>query len=179
MAGRKKGLKARELSPGQAAYVLERLVRDRRVSQSDVNRYVSEMSREISDLESQLRRLRDAVGGTLSAAVERVVAVAAPIARRGRKAGRKAGRRTGRPPGRPRRGGAAVTAAAGTGTGGGVKRRRRATVTEEQLASRKLQGRYLSLVRQFPAGKRAQFAKTAKDRGREAAIKEMSDQLKK
>jgi hypothetical protein len=42
-----------------------------------------------------------------------------------------------------------------------------------------LQGRYLALVRQFPATKRANYAKVAKERGREAAIREMQDSLKK
>jgi hypothetical protein len=41
------------------------------------------------------------------------------------------------------------------------------------LASRKLQGRYLAFIRQIPATKRAQYQKTAKEKGREAAIKEM------
>jgi hypothetical protein len=42
-----------------------------------------------------------------------------------------------------------------------------------------LQGRYLALVRQFPATRRAQYAKVAKEKGREAAIKDMQDSLKK
>jgi hypothetical protein len=46
------------------------------------------------------------------------------------------------------------------------------------LASRQLQGRYLALVRQFPAAKRAGYAKTAKETGREAAIKDMQDARK-
>jgi len=40
-----------------------------------------------------------------------------------------------------------------------------------------LQGRYLALVRQFPENRRAGFAKTAKEKGREAAIREMQDSL--
>ena len=54
-----------------------------------------------------------------------------------------------------------------------VRRRRRARITPEQLASRQLQGRYLGLIRQIPASKRAQYQKIAKERGREAAINEM------
>jgi hypothetical protein len=34
-------------------------------------------------------------------------------------------------------------------------------------------------VRQFPATKRGNFAKVAKEKGREAAIREMQDSLKK
>jgi hypothetical protein len=47
------------------------------------------------------------------------------------------------------------------------------------LASRQLQGRYLALVRRFPANRRAQFAKVAKERGREAAIREMQESVGK
>jgi hypothetical protein len=55
----------------------------------------------------------------------------------------------------------------------GRKRRRRANITPEQRASRQLQGRYLGLIRQIPASKRNQYKKTAQEKGREAAIKEM------
>jgi len=60
-----------------------------------------------------------------------------------------------------------------------ARRGRRKAITAEQAASRKLQGKYLSLVRQIPATRRSQYAKIAKDRGREAAIREMQDALKK
>jgi hypothetical protein len=63
--------------------------------------------------------------------------------------------------------------------GAAVRRGRRRAITAEQAASRKLQGKYLSLVRQIPATRRSQYAKIAKDRGREAAIREMQDVLKK
>jgi hypothetical protein len=71
----------------------------------------------------------------------------------------------------------AVAPAPAPAKGGGKKQR--AAITPEQLASRQLQGRYLALVRQFPATKRAGYAKTAKEKGREAAIKEMQDSLRK
>ena len=61
----------------------------------------------------------------------------------------------------------------------GVKRRRRSAITPEQLASRQLQGRYLGLIRQIPASKRGAYQRTAKERGREAAIREMQDTLRK
>ena len=66
-----------------------------------------------------------------------------------------------------------------TAAQGGRRRRRRPAVTAEQAASRQLQGRYLALVRQIPASRRSQYAKITKDRGREAAIREMQDALKK
>jgi len=80
--------------------------------------------------------------------------------------------------GRPvRRGWSGATQA--TAGQGGRRRRRRPAVTAEQAASRQLQGRYLALVRQIPASRRSQYAKIAKDRGRETAIREMQDALKK
>ncbi|HEY6140604.1 MAG TPA: hypothetical protein VI670_22850, partial [Thermoanaerobaculia bacterium] len=77
------------------------------------------------------------------------------------------GRRRGRPPGSGKK---------RAGGGGGGKR---AALTPEQLASRQLQGRYLGLIRQIPANKRGQYQKTAKEKGREAAIKEMQGALGK
>ncbi len=58
-------------------------------------------------------------------------------------------------------------------------RRRGRRITAEQLASRQLQGRYLGLIRQISASQRSRYAKIAKDRGREAAIKEMQGALNK
>jgi hypothetical protein len=61
---------------------------------------------------------------------------------------------------------------------GGVGRRS-SRITAEQRASRQLQGRYLGLIRQIPASQRGRYAKIAKNRGREAAIKEMQSTLNK
>ena len=74
---------------------------------------------------------------------------------------------------RGRRPGTTAKAAAG-----GRKRRQR-PLTAQQRASRQLQGRYLGLIRQIPAGQRGRYAKIAKDKGRESAIKEMQGALKK
>lgn len=192
MARPRKQLSAPSLSPGQASYVLDRLVNDRHVSPADINRYVSEMRNEISELEQRLQRLRAAHG--IGETVRAAAAVVAPF-RRGRKPGRpgrppgRTGRPPGRPPGRPKK--IAAAAAAGAATAGAAaavaaargskkgRRRAKSPITPEQLASRQLQGRYLALVRQFPATRRAQFARTAKEKGRESAIREMQDSLKK
>lgn len=78
-------------------------------------------------------------------------------------------RRRGRPP------------ASASAPAGGGKRKRRASknLTPQQRASRQLQGRYLGLIRQIPASQRARYARVAKDKGREAAIKEMQSALNK
>lgn len=214
------------LTPGQASYVLDRLISERRISPGEISRYVSEMGREITDLEARLQRLREAHGGSgggsssggsssggRGAGMSRGAASGASApARRGpgRPPGRPAGsgRGPGRPPGRPagsgrgpgrppgsgrnagtgagangggnQAGGAQSGGGAQAGGRGGAKRgRKRSAITPEQLASRQLQGRYLALVRQFPENRRSAFAKTAKEKGREAAIKEMQDSLKK
>lgn len=205
-----------QLSAGQASYVLDRLVSDRRVSPGEITRYVSEMHREISDLEQRLQSLRHAAGTAIASALSSV-----GVKRRGRRPGRPAGstnaaapaastpataakRGPGRPPGsgkkrgpgRPR---GSSNAAAGANAGGasaantganasgnaaakkgGAKRGRRSSqITPEQLASRQLQGRYLGLIRQVPANKRAQYQKIAKEKGREAAIRELQEAVKK
>ena len=141
---------APQWTPGQASYVLDRLIRDRRVSKTDVSRYMSDMHREIGDLERRLQSLREASGS-------------------GRVTGSEP-RRRGRPP-RAAQAGAAEAPKKG--------RRRRRSVTAEQRASRQLQGRYLGLIRQIPATRRSQYQKTAKERGREAAIKELQSALGK
>ena len=135
-------------SPGQAKYVLERLISDRRISSADIRRYVDDMHREIGNLEDRLRSLREATGEALRGAISAI----------------SPGRRRGRPPG------------TGAKKAGG---RRRSAITAEQLASRKLQGRYLGLIRQIPASRRGQYQKIAKESGREAAIKAMATALNK
>ena len=139
------------------------MINERRISQGEVLRYVSEMQREIDELEKRLQSLRAAAGGGGGGGY---AAAAAP-------------RRRGRPPGSRNR---AKAASAPSAEGGGAKRgrrRRRSKITPEQLASRQLQGRYLGLIRQIPASKRGQYQKIAKDKGREAAIKEMAGALGK
>ncbi|HYI09041.1 MAG TPA: hypothetical protein VEK57_08205 [Thermoanaerobaculia bacterium] len=175
------------ISGGQASYVLERLLKDRRVSQTDINRYVAEMRNEISDLESRLMRLKDAAGHAVAnvaaAGAAGVGAVVAAVRRRGRPPGSGTGKRRGRPPGRP----SAASVAAGAAAGASAaprgrrpgKRGRGTPITAEQLASRQLQGRYLALVRQFPEARRAQYARIAREKGREAAIADMQGALKK
>lgn len=177
-------------SPGQAHYVLNRLINERRLSHGEVSRYVGEMHNEIGDLERRLASLRAAAGHTgSSSASSSGGTTAAPAA----------GRRRGRPPGsrnkaaagagssaaaaapaaRGRKRGRKPGSGAGAGASAGGGGRKRSALSPEQLASRQLQGRYLGLIRQIPASKRAQYQKTAKEKGREAAIKDMQSDLKK
>lgn len=132
-----------QLTPGQASYVLEHLISDRRVSAGEVARYVSDMRREIDALQQRLESLRAASAGGRPASPRR--------------------------PGRP----------AGGGGPRGRRRGRPRAVTAERRASQQLQGRYLGLIRQIPKTRRGQYQKLAKEKGREAAIKEMASALGK
>ena len=155
MARPRKSSSQRKFTPGQASYVLERLIGDRRVSWSDVQRYMNDIGREIGALEQRLKSLRDATGGAIRGAIQALTP------------GRPGRRRRGRPPG------------SGAAEGATKRRRRRTRVTAEQKASQQLQGRYLGLIREIPASRRAQYQKIAKDKGREAAIKELRSALNK
>ena len=77
---------------------------------------------------------------------------------------------------RGRRPGAIAAVAA---AGPAVRRRRVRRLSAAGLASRKIQGRYLGLIRQIPASQRAKYTKIAKEKSREAAIKEMQSALGK
>ena len=156
------------LSPHQASYVLNRMMSERRISPGEINRYLSDIQREINDLEQKLEGLRAASGAMRAAAGGGGGAAAAPR-RRGRPPGSGVKRGPGRPPGRP----------PGSAAGAKAAARKRTRITPEQLASRQLQGRYLGLIRQIPATRRSQYQRVAKERGREAAIREMQDALKK
>ncbi len=61
-------------SGGTAQYVLDRLVAERRISITDIARYISELPREITRIEERLRHLRDATAPatTTAARSERI-----------------------------------------------------------------------------------------------------------
>ena len=149
MAARKKRKSSQstgQFTPGQASYILGRILEDRRISKADVSRYLKEMQREIGTLEERLRSLRDAAGAWIAA------------------------RRPGRPP-------RAAEERESSGTGSRKTRKKRSNITAEQRASRVLQGRYLGLIRQVPVSRRAGIKRIAKEKGREAAIREMTSIL--
>ena len=57
------------------------------------------------------------------------------------------------------------------------QKKNRSSITPEQKASRQLQGQYMSLIRRFPADKRAAFKSLSKESGRQAAIDRMRAEL--
>jgi hypothetical protein len=50
------------VTAGQAQWIIERLLAERRISQQDVQRYAADIGREIQDLERRLDSLREASG---------------------------------------------------------------------------------------------------------------------
>ena len=187
--------------PNDAQEILQQLIREGRISAQDVDR-----CRRIGDLERQLAALRGNGGGrrrgrppgtgTRSqssssssssltsdqrasrqlqgrylALVRRI-----PAGKRARfgQIAKEKGREAAIRAMQSEVGESKPAAAAGVGK----RRRRTMKLSSEQLASRQLQGRYLGLIRQIPASQRSRFAKIAKDKGREAAIKEMQSAVK-
>jgi hypothetical protein len=112
------------LTPGQALYVLDRLMRERRVNAREVARMASEMDGEIADLERRLAMLRSDARSTT---------------------------RGGRQPNRP--------------------------VNPAVAASRRLQGEYMGLMRHITGRERSRIKSIAKEKGREAAVREMRAKL--
>jgi hypothetical protein len=73
------------VTAGQAQWILERLLADRRISPQDVQRYVADMGREIQDLERRLASLREAAGnGPVASVAPRSVTPKTGQRRRGR-----------------------------------------------------------------------------------------------
>jgi hypothetical protein len=149
---RPKKTQSHSYSHSQAAYVLERVLADRRLSAADVDRYIAEMHEEISSIEARIAQLRDAV----VAPVKKLFGGGMPLG------GRKG--RGGDPP-FPK-----------TGAGGDPPfptKKRKKRVSAEVKASRQLQGQYISALRNIPKTKRAPFQRIAKEQGREKAIAAM------
>jgi O6-methylguanine-DNA--protein-cysteine methyltransferase len=190
----------RVAAPSDAQEILQQLIKEGRVSAQDVDRY-----RRISDLERQLAALRGGTGGARrrgrppGRAARAQSSSSSALTSEQRASRQLQGRYLALvrriPAGKRARFGqiakekgreAAIRAMQGeVGTskpaaksGGGKRRRRSAKLTTEQLASRQLQGRYLGLIRQVPASQRARYAKIVKDKGREAAIKELQSAVK-
>jgi len=91
MARPRKSIAAPWLSPGEATYVIERLVGDRRIAPSEVQRYVAAMHQEIADLEQRLHTLRAASSGAFVARESTPSAVrpTSPVPRKRRRRSRK------------------------------------------------------------------------------------------
>lgn len=91
-----RGQERQSLSPGQAQYVVNRLIAERRISPGEVARYVGEIQRDIAEIEARLARLREASGGTPVGST-RVELPAQPAPSRSTRTSRTRRRRTGNP----------------------------------------------------------------------------------
>jgi hypothetical protein len=78
-----------DVTPGQAQWVIERLLADRRISAKDVNQYLAGMQGEIRDIERRLADLRGAAGTPAVAAPAAGTAVAPAKTRKRRARGKK------------------------------------------------------------------------------------------
>jgi hypothetical protein len=149
------------LAAGQAAYVVERLIQDRRLSPREVSGYLSAMVAEIQDLEARIAALKSAVGSTPAAA---------PV-RRG--PGRPRGSRSARPQS------AASRQASLSDAPAVAPSRKRRRITPAQRSARQLQGRYIGYLRQIPASRRGHYQRIAAEQGRDAAVAALRVDLKK
>ena len=134
------------VSAHQALYVLEKAVFDRKLTAADVDRYAASMHREISSIEEKLAQLKDAVVGP----VRRLFGGDTPF-----------------PLGKHK-----VAGGDGPFPAKEAKpaKKRKKRVSAAVKASRQLQGKYISALRNLPKSQRAIFQAIAKKDGREKAI---------
>ena len=78
-----------DVTPGQAQWVIERLIAERRISRADVEKYVGDMGREIQHIEERLTQLRGFGGVHPRASPAPSRAVAAAKTRKRRAGGKK------------------------------------------------------------------------------------------
>lgn len=78
-----------DVTPGQAQWVIERLLAERRISAKDVSQYLNELQGEIRDIEQRLASLREAAGNGPVASPGPLRKVAAAKMPRRRASGKK------------------------------------------------------------------------------------------
>jgi hypothetical protein len=156
------------LTPGEALYVVERLLAERRVSAADIHRYLSQLSDEIRRIEARLDELWEA---------EPVLSLEEPPSLAPRRLGarRSTGRRTrqARPPVSP------FEAVASASVPLPKERRKRRRSSPAIVAKMRLIGSFVGYIRQVPQAKRPGFQRIAKQQGYEAAIEAIRVHLRK
>jgi hypothetical protein len=163
------------VTPGQATYVLEKLRKAGHVTAAQIKGYLADMGREIVHLELRLKHLRESTESAATRPREGARELPTPFPK---PAAAHPSRRK-RTAATPTRVPAASTVQE-TATDKVVaeRKKRKFTVTPKVLASREVQGRYLPLLNKFSGKRKAAFAKTAKEKGREAAIEDMERALR-
>lgn len=143
---------ALNLTGAQALFVLSKAIAEKKVTRSDVSQYLGEVDREVDALEARIEALRELSGDGVSRPSRKPAA-------RTRAARRKVGQKA-----------TAKKAAA---------KKSPPKVSKETAASQKLQGVYLSLLRQVPASSKTKYKVIVAKQGREAAIEAMKAALNK
>jgi hypothetical protein len=169
MARPRKNVPAPDLGPGQASYVLDRVIAEQRVSLGDVQRYISDMHRQIAVLEGRLQSLREAAGAPDN--VRRIES------RQWRSGSHDGPTRTAygfspqaRAPGRQRNDGGCCKLAFGV-HGEAPKEAPRIHCHSCRPRLPRVARSDLSLLNKMPKVKRGYYTKVAKKQGREATIK--------
>jgi hypothetical protein len=163
------------VSPGQASYILDKLRKAGHVTAAQIKGYLVDLGREIVHLEQRLKHLRESTGSAESLPRGGAGEVPSPFPKpAAARAPRR--KRTAAPTARVPVASAVKEAA--TDKVAAKPKKRKFTVTAKVLASREIQGRYLPLLNKFSGKQKAAFAKTAKEKGREAAIKDMERALR-
>ena len=163
------------VTPGQAAYVLEKLRKAGRVTAAQIKGYLADMGREITHLEQRLKLLRESAGSSETRPRGGAEEIPAPFSK---PAAAHAPRRKRTTAPKTRVLAAPAVKEAEPGKVAAKRRKRKFTVTPKVLASREIQGRYLPLLNKFSGKQKAAFANTAKEKGREAAIRDMNQALR-
>jgi hypothetical protein len=155
-------------TPGQASYVVERLLAERRITPRDIQRYLAQLADEIRDIEARLEELWAAAPDVS------VDAARSPASRQSR-----ARRSTGRRARNARPSTAPSESIASAPVPRPKERRKRRQSSPAILAKMRTLGSYVGYIRQVAARKRPEFQKIAKERGYEAAIKAIRTHLGK
>jgi len=143
------------LTPHQAAFILEKALADRKLTDADIAKYLGAINDEIADLQERIARLTSASGdGPYVRSSERQSA-------RERSAARKTH--------------TASSVVAKSSPSTPTKKRR--TMSPERKASMQIQGRYISYLRRMSPKDQPKFSAMAKKDGREKAIAAMKKML--
>jgi hypothetical protein len=137
------------LTAGQASYVIDRLLADRRVSAAEINRYLGEMQDEIAAITAKIERLRG------------IATPSAPA------------------PNPPLRGGPAAALREQESAPVPTARRRKMRLSPATRAMRKEQGSYIGYLRQVSERERRRFQRIREMSGYGPAIQALRAYLGK
>ncbi|HEX7121685.1 MAG TPA: hypothetical protein VF178_04880, partial [Gemmatimonadaceae bacterium] len=173
------------LTGAQARYIVGMLVNEGRLDGDDVARYLAMMADEIRALEARLALLRGAASDGVADVTGREIVPSPPTVGAPVRVSDDA--RLVASTAFPHADGDVVVverklaspdAAPPPDAAEGKRRRRRPiALSPETVASRRLQGQYLNLIRQIPAGSRESYKAIAREQGREVAIRAMEEAL--